>query len=67
MFRRIEVAWPVRDPVLRQRAIDECLVPCLHDAQDAWQLHSDGSYTRTGTAGPSAQQALMQWYSPEPA
>ena len=44
MFRRIEVAWPVRDARLRQRVIDECLVPYLHDARDAWSLASDGSY-----------------------
>lgn len=25
MTRRIEIAWPVLDPVLRQRVIDECL------------------------------------------
>jgi len=62
MFSRIEVAWPVRDAVLRQRVIDECLVPYLHDKQDAWQLHPDGSYLRVGTGGPSAQQALMQRY-----
>lgn len=62
MFRRIEVAWPVRDAVLRQRVIDECLVPYLHDKQDAWELHADGSYVRVGTEGPSAQQALMQRY-----
>ncbi|MFN3888033.1 MAG: polyphosphate kinase 1, partial [Aquabacterium sp.] len=59
MTRRIEVAWPVRDPVLRQRAIDECLVPYLHDARDAWVQHSDGRYSRVGTDGPSAQLALM--------
>jgi polyphosphate kinase len=44
MFRRIEVAWPVRDPLLRQRVIDECLVPYLFDGVDAWVLQSDGSY-----------------------
>ena len=60
MFRRIEVAWPVRDPVLRQRVIDECLVPYLHDACEAWTLDSLSHYTRVGTDGPSAQQALMQ-------
>jgi polyphosphate kinase len=63
MFGRIEVAWPVRDPKLRQRVIDECLVPYLHDRQDAWQLQSDGSYERIGTEGPSAQQALVQRYT----
>jgi polyphosphate kinase len=35
MRRRIEIAWPVRDPGLRQRVIDECLVPYLHDSRDA--------------------------------
>ena len=59
MFGRIEVAWPVRDARLRQRVIDECLVPYLHDACDAWALQPDGSYLRIGAAGPSAQQALM--------
>ena len=59
MFRRIEVAWPVRDAAMRQRVIDECLVPYLHDGKDAWRLQSDGSYQRIGTDGPSAQQALM--------
>ncbi len=62
MFRRIEVAWPVRDATLRQRVIDECLVPYLHDRQDAWELRADGSYVRLGTEGPSAQQALMLRY-----
>jgi polyphosphate kinase len=59
MLRRIEIAWPVRDPALRQRVIDECLVPYLHDRRDAWELHSDGTYTRVATNGLGAQQALM--------
>ena len=59
MFRRIEIAWPIRDLALRQRVIDECLVPYLHDKRDAWQLGPDGRYTRVSTSGPSAQQALM--------
>ena len=63
MFRRIEVAWPVRDAKLRQRVIDECLVPYLHDRQDAWELEADGSYVRLGTEGPCAQQALMARHS----
>jgi polyphosphate kinase len=63
MFGRIEVAWPVRDVHLRQRVIDECLVPYLHDRQDAWSLDSNGHYARVGLDGPSAQQALMQRYA----
>jgi polyphosphate kinase len=60
MFRRIEVAWPIRDAALRQRVIDECLVPYLHDRQDAWEQSADGGYERIATDGPSAQRALMQ-------
>ena len=60
MFRRIELAWPVRDAALRQRVIDECLVPYLHDSLDAWLQHSDGSYRRASERGVSAQQALMR-------
>jgi polyphosphate kinase len=59
MFGRIEIAWPVRDPAQRQRVIDECLVPYLHDACDAWALEPDGGYRRVGTDGLCAQQALM--------
>ena len=62
MFRRIEIAWPVRDAVLRQRVIDECLVPYLHDQRDAWTLAADGSYQRVATVGVSAQAALMARY-----
>ena len=61
MFRRM--AWPVRDARLRQRVIDECRVPYLHDTRDAWELQRDGSYRRADTEGISAQQALMQRYS----
>jgi polyphosphate kinase len=62
MFGRIELAWPVRDAAMRQRVIDECLVPYLHDRLDAWELSSDGGYRRVASVGPSAQQALMQRY-----
>ena len=59
MFRRIEIAWPVRDAELRQRLIDEALVPYLLDGKDAWIQHADGSYAPVDGQGASAQQALM--------
>lgn len=64
MTRRIEIAWPVRDIALRQRVIDECLVPCLHDRRDAWTLGPDGRYHRVASDGVSAQQALMERFRP---
>ena len=67
MLRRIELAWPVSDPHLRQRIIDECLVAYLHDDQDAWDLMPDGRYRRARGAGdtkaPGAQAALMARYA----
>jgi polyphosphate kinase len=65
MFRRVEVAWPVRDPALRQRVIDEALVPYLFDQVDAWRLDAVGRYQRVASTGLSAQQALMQRYRVE--
>ncbi|WP_271010153.1 polyphosphate kinase 1 [Paucibacter sp. B51] len=62
MFRRIEVAWPVVDARLRQRVIDEGLLPYLHDSLDAWQLGPDGRSSRISDQGCSAQQALMKRY-----
>ncbi len=62
MFRRIEIAWPVRDPVLRQRVIDECLVPYLNDQRDAWTQSATGNYARVAETGVSAQAALMDRY-----
>lgn len=66
MFRRIELAWPLRDRALRQRVIDEGLVPYLHDQRDAWLLDSEGRYRRVSGhdgVGLSAQQALMARFS----
>jgi len=62
MFRRIEVAWPVRDATLRQRLVDEALVPYLRDECDAWTLQPDGSYRRVADTGLSAQRALLARY-----
>jgi polyphosphate kinase len=62
MFRRIEIAWPVRNAALKQRVIDECVVPYLHDGVDSWFEQPDGSYVSSGLPGPSAQQALMALY-----
>ncbi len=63
MFGRVEVGWPLRDRRLRQRVIDECLVPYLLDSRDAWLLNSDGSYRVAGRDGASAQEALMRRYA----
>ena len=67
MMRRVELAWPVTDPVQRQRIIDECLVAYLHDGVDAWDLLPDGTYARVKKVGHraahGAQAALMVRYA----
>jgi polyphosphate kinase len=45
-FRRIELCFPVLDPALKQRVIREGLQPYLDDNVQAWQMDSEGSYTR---------------------
>lgn len=64
MMRRVEVAWPVENPALRQRIMDECLSAYLHDARDAWDMQADGRYAPVARAGrqPGAQQALTNRY-----
>ena len=64
MMRRIEVAWPVQDPALRQRIIDESLSAYLHDERDAWCMKADGSYAPVASTRRKlgAQQALANRY-----
>jgi polyphosphate kinase len=64
MMRRVEVAWPVEQPALRQRIIDECLTAYLMDQRDAWDMHPDGRYVPVVRSGrkPGAQQALAGRY-----
>ena len=64
MTRRVELAWPVQEPKLRQRVIDECLVAYLHDDRDAWTQQPDGRYVPAVHPhdGHGAQNALMQLY-----
>ncbi len=71
MFRRIELAWPVRDAAQRRRLIDETLTAYLHDARGAWVMDAQGRYRRVSEGrrkpGASAQQALADRYSAEQA
>lgn len=66
MMRRVELAWPVTDPELRQQIVDECLVAYLYDDRDAWTLNASGTYDRAPRVsdGLGAQNALMLRYGP---
>jgi polyphosphate kinase len=66
LLRRIEIAWPVLDPVLKARVIDEGLKPYLNDTADAWTLNPDGNYTapRSPGNGSRAQRSLLAKLAP---
>jgi polyphosphate kinase len=46
LFRRVEVAFPVRDPVLRKRVVDEGLKAYLADNRQAWELDAQGRWSK---------------------
>ena len=64
LFRRVEVAFPIRSPALKRRVLREGLHPYLKDNVNAWELGSDGRYRRKKLRGGqkvlSAQQDLME-------
>jgi polyphosphate kinase len=66
MVRRVELAWPVTDPVQRQRIFDECLLAYLQDEVDSWELGPDGTYNHAKISPrkkpKGAQAGLMALY-----
>ncbi|PWG61632.1 polyphosphate kinase 1 [Sediminicurvatus halobius] len=62
-FRRVETAFPVLQPDLRERVLED-LECYLRDNTQAWVLNRDGSYTRAtpgdGEAPFSAQLELLR-------
>jgi polyphosphate kinase len=62
LFRRIEVAFPLESPEFRARVTDELNLYLSDDAQ-AWELGSNGQYSRAvGDGKLSAQAKLLGRY-----
>jgi polyphosphate kinase len=63
LYDRVEVLFPLKDEILRQRIIEEILPPCLADNLKARVLGSDGTYSYVrrgkGAKGFSVQEHLM--------
>jgi polyphosphate kinase len=62
-FRRIETAFPILDPKLRKRVINESIKACLADNVQAWEMDSDGRYHRRSPRRArsfAAQTVLME-------
>ncbi len=61
LFRRIEVAFPVLDPLLKKRVIAEGLNPCLKDNVNAWELDADGIYHKRKPRGKQMPFCAQQY------
>ncbi len=61
-FRRIETCFPVLDPKLKRRVINESLKASLKDNVRVWEMQPDGSYRRRARRGKlfEAQTFLLQ-------
>jgi polyphosphate kinase len=63
LFRRVEVAFPILDKLLKRRVIKEGLEPYLKDNVNAWELLPDGRYRLRRRRGKKttfcAQQHLL--------
>jgi polyphosphate kinase len=63
LFRRVEVAFPIRDRRLKARVLSEGIAVHLRDNSSAWVMDSQGGYTRRTPRGPRtviSQRALLQ-------
>ena len=65
-FRRVEICFPVLDPKLKKRVINEGLKPYLEDNCQAWDMDSEGRYSlhspRRGKPQ-AAQEILLEMLS----
>jgi polyphosphate kinase len=61
LYRRVETAFPIDQPALRERVIDEGLLMYLDDNESAWTLQSDGHYEKCQplTDAPRAAQQML--------
>jgi polyphosphate kinase len=59
LFRRVEVVFPVRDPALRKRVVEEILPAYLADCVKARVLGADGVYRRSKCGEGKGSQAQL--------
>ena len=66
LFSRVEACFPVEDPVLRKRIIEQGLLNYLKDNQQAWELQPDGQWiavsAKKGDDLYISQQVLLEHF-----
>jgi polyphosphate kinase len=61
LLRRVEIAFPVRDPAIQMRVMREGLELYLRDKRGAWLMDSEGDYRKSGDRrGFSVQAHLLR-------
>ena len=61
-YRRIEVAFPIEMPALRDQIVNEVIPTVLNDRVKARELQPDGTYRRLKPEGPEpSRQAQWQF------
>ena len=64
MFQRVETAFPLRDPKLAERVVQESFNLAFDDNRQAWLLQGDGTYRHAWPENNEpeqiAQETLMQ-------
>lgn len=63
LYRRVETCFPIEQPALQERVVNEGLLAYLDDNAEAWMLQSDGRYEKCeplGEAPRAAQQILLR-------
>jgi len=60
LLRRVETCFPIEDPALRARILEQGLLPYLEDNTQTWLLQSDGGYKRI-KPGNQKPRAAQQW------
>jgi polyphosphate kinase len=51
LFQRVEVAFPILDPVLKERVYEETIALPWMDKTQAWDMQPDGEYISTAESG----------------
>src|SRR5438309_1913504 len=59
-YRRIELAFPIETPALRDQIINDVIPAFLHDRVKARELQADGTYRRLGPEGAEPRRQA-QW------
>lgn len=61
LFHRVEISFPVTDPVLKARVVEEGIDAYLRDNSRAWAMQADGSYVPLQPAPGEAPFSAQEW------